>query len=244
MIFRTPIKVLLVLTAVFFFSCDKEFEGVGTGIIDNDQFDTDRFYATVKVEDNVLTGPVETSNLPLNTLGVYNDPLVGLTNNSFVTQLELALENPTIGNNPVIKDVVLSVPYFSTFESYNADNVGVYRLDSIYGTSKVKLSVYESGYYMRDFGSDIEEVQAFYSDEENKFISNLKGTRLNNSTNVSENDEFYPSALEKINYSTDSTAVIERLTPRMYLHLDKEFFDQKILNHHLKICLYYLTAGS
>ena len=230
MIFRTPIKVLLVLIAVFFFSCDKEFEGVGTGIIDNDAYDTERFFATVKVLNNVLTGPVETSNLPLNTLGVYNDPLVGVTSNSFVTQLELAAENPTIGTNPTITDVVLSVPYFATFESYNADNVGVYRLDSIYGNSKVRLNVYESGYYIRDFASDIQEVQAIYSDEENKFVSNIKGTRLNNSADVSENEEFFPSALEKIIYATDGTTIVERLTPRMYLHLDKTFFQQKILN--------------
>lgn len=229
MTFRTTVKVLLVLVAVILYSCDKEFEGVGTGIIDNDQFDTDRFFATVKVEDNILTGPVETSNLPLNSLGVYNDPLFGLTNNSFVTQLELAIENPTIGNNPIIKDVVLSVPYFSSFQSYNADNVGVFELDSIYGTSKVKLSVYESGYYMKDFSADLLDVQAFYSDEESKITSKLIDYKLNNSADVSENEQFYPSNLEKIIYAEDGTTVLERLSPRMYLHLDKVYFEQKIL---------------
>lgn len=229
MIFRTVVRLSIFLVAIFFFSCDKEFEGVGSGIIGNDQYDTDRFYATVKVVDNILTEAVETSNLPVNTLGVYNDPLVGITNNSFVTQLELATENPTIGNNPVIKEVILSVPYFSTFQSYNADNIGVYRLDSIYGTSKVKLSVYESGYYMRDFASEIQQVQAIYSDEENKIISNLINYRLNNSDNVAENDEFYPSNLEKIIYAEDGKTIVERLTPRMYLHLDKNYFEHKIL---------------
>jgi hypothetical protein len=67
---------------------------------------------------------------------------------NFATQIVLESANPTIGINPVIESVVLTVPYFSTLVSTDANGDGTYKLDSIQGPSdaKIMLSVYRSGY--------------------------------------------------------------------------------------------------
>jgi hypothetical protein len=51
--------------------------------------------------------------------------------------LVLESANPTIGKNPVIESVVLTIPYFSTLKSTDAN--GTYQLDSIYGPSDAKI---------------------------------------------------------------------------------------------------------
>lgn len=224
-------KISLLLSVVlilFLGSCDKEFNEVGLEVIDANKYQLNTYLSPVSV-DNVLTGPVEVSNLPLNSLGVYNDPAFGLLNHSFVSQVELVEEAIDLGDNPIIKNVVLSVPYFSTLTSRSSDGEGIYQLDSIYGSSSVKLSVYESGYYMRNFASNLQDVQKYYSDEESKFTSKLIGTRLNNSQDTSENDVFKPSNKE-ISIKDSDGNVTSRLSPRMFLNLDKAFFQNKILN--------------
>jgi hypothetical protein len=56
------------------------------------------------------------------------------------------ISKPTIGKNPVIESVVLTIPYFSSLKSTDANGDATYQLDSIYGPSdaKIMLSVFES----------------------------------------------------------------------------------------------------
>ncbi|HTG66306.1 MAG TPA: DUF4270 family protein, partial [Flavobacterium sp.] len=144
--------ILIAISVVFFTSCDKDFNTIGGDLVGDEHFGLERSTYNV-LSYNQKIGPVQSNNLPVNPLGIYEDPVFGTTTASFATQVVLASVNPTIGANPEIESVVLNIPYFSTLTNTDAtsgDNT--YRLDSIYGpeTGKIKLSVYENGYYMRD----------------------------------------------------------------------------------------------
>ncbi|MCK6607063.1 MAG: DUF4270 domain-containing protein [Flavobacterium sp.] len=244
----------LLFLFIVLISCDKDFNSLDSDVIGNDHFDLVNEEVSL-VAYSIETGAVQTNNLPLNALGIYNNPKFGLTKAHFVTQVELGTENPSFGYNPVIDSVYLYVPYFSQLKSTETSGERIYELDSIYGnpeTGKFKLSVLENGYYLRDYDptDNLESAQKYYSDEKN-LIDPFKGTELlNNSTNIAQNDEFYFSKKELYIYKTDGAGLYidangevlsnqndvslrvikERKTPGIWLDLKNTFFQQKILD--------------
>ncbi|MBE98821.1 DUF4270 domain-containing protein [Flavobacterium coralii] len=229
--FRT---LLFALSIAFFASCDYEYNDLGSDIIDDDiHHNMLRYEASVAAYD-AATGAVQANNLPINSLGVYDNPVFGKTVASYVTQLQLASANPTL-TNPVIDSVYLYVPYFSSYESTDEDGNNTYSLDSIYGNpeARIRLSIYENKYYLRttDPGSGDASAQKYYSDEKS-LVENNRGTlRLNDGT-ASQNDQFTFSKNEiKRFYVEDGESkVAETFQPGMFLYLNKEFFQQKILD--------------
>ena len=111
--------------------------------------------------------PVQTSALPINLLGVYNDPIYGQTVGNIVTQLRSNILDPDFGSNVVLDSVVLNIPYFSTPIEIDDEGETIYELDSVFGDSEMKLSIYESNYFLRDFdpNSDINDSQLYYSNQ-------------------------------------------------------------------------------
>ena len=112
--------------------------------------------------------------------------------------------------------------------------INTYELDSIYAASdaKIKLSVYESGYYMRDLDpvGGFQTGQIFFTDQNTDFDNAKIGNRLNNSTDAAENDAFFFSAAEyKTTVTTDGKDVVTRVAPRMRLNLNTDFFKTKII---------------
>jgi hypothetical protein len=110
-----------------------------------------------------------------------------------------------------------------------------FALDSIYGpdNGKIKLSVYESGYFMRDLDPNggFQEPQRYYTDQNADFDNVKVGTRLNNSTDLSQNDEFFfNSADQKTTTTVDGKDVVSRVAPAMNLDLDKSYFKAKIID--------------
>lgn len=234
--------ILLAFAAAFFVACDDDFNVLGADIIGIDNFG---FGESVRYEaktTNLDLGAVESSDLPINPLGVYDSPVFGLTEANFVTQLELDAStegvssiNPTIDltKNPEVISVVLRVPYFV---KSSRDSNGKYVLDSIYGSSDyspMKLSVYESGYFMRDIDPADQSAQSYYTDQASLFESYLIGDRLNNDNSDGniQNDKFEFSREETTTtkYTTDDVGTPTVATPAMKLQLDKEFFNRKIL---------------
>jgi hypothetical protein len=73
-------------------------------------------------------------------------------------------------------------------------------LDSIYGPSdaKIMLSVFESGYFMRDLdpAGGFQQAQKYYTNQNSDFNSVKVGSRLNNSSDASQNDSFVFSAAQ------------------------------------------------
>jgi hypothetical protein len=228
-------SILIVLSLVLLISCDSGFNEVGTDIVSDNNF-------SLKPESkgvlafNQSTGAVQSNNLSINALGIYNNPAFGTTTANFVTQVQLASLNPTIdlALAPVIESVVLTIPYFSTKTGLDKDGVsGIYELDSIYGPigSKIKLSIYESRKYIREGDPLTLDSQIYYSNQNNLF-DNEKGQRLNNG-DLSQNDEFVFSDAELTKEVKDSDGKVTSTTrsaPAMQLNLDKDFFTAKIIN--------------
>ena len=232
--------ILLLFVTILLVSCDKDFNEIGSDIIGEDHFGLEQDSVKGITAYNIDFGssvnprPVESSNLPVNALGYYNHPFFGKTKASFVSQIVLDTVNPSFGTTPTVTKVELSIPYFSTLMSTDSGTGNrTYKLDSIYGSSKIKLSVYESKYYLRDYSasSGFQERQKYYSGDGSDFDNNINSDRLNNdSTSPNQNDEFFYSPEEIRTYKTvDGAQVVDtRSVPGMRLNLRNDFFQNKL----------------
>ena len=226
-----------IITAAFlvfsmvFISCDQEFNTIGADLVGEEHFDFDKYEVQGLKAYSVPTGEVQTNNLPINPLGFYNNPYFGQTKANFVTQLALTNAQPKFGTSVQIENVTLYIPYFSTVKTTNTDGSREFNLDSIYSkneaskVSKMKLSVYENGYYLSnlDPNSNFVDRQRYYSNSTSNNATidfeNLKrghdgsgnsvqnGTRLNDGLNTSENDQFFFNKSEIIVYKTKFNTV-------------------------------------
>jgi hypothetical protein len=231
-------KVLVLASIILLYSCDKDYNAIGGDLIGDNHFDFSTYTSSV-IAYNQKIGPVQSNDLPVNGLGIYTNPAFGTTTANFATQVSLSSLNPVIGNNPEIESVVLTVPYFTdaTKTVTNTDGSHVYELDSIYGGSpaEIKLSVYESGFFMRDLdpAGGFQEAQRYYTNQNANFDNAKVGNRLNDDTNVAQNDGFFFSAAEYVEKTTDAVTKVEtttRTAPGMRLNLNKSFFDAKIMH--------------
>ena len=236
-------KILLLISIVAFFAaCDKDFNEIGLDVIGDDHFGLIKDDSQTVLAYNTATGQVETSNLPVNSLGYYNNPFFGKTKASVVSQVLLDTINQTIGANPTVTKVELSLPYFSHLISKD-DTTGdsTYELDSIQGFSiandkkvfnKIKLSVYENNYTLRDLDAaqNFLDIQKYYSGETAVFDTYKNPVRLNDDSNLTQNDEFTYSAAEIKTYKTvDGAQVVDtRSVPGMRLKLRNNFFQDKL----------------
>jgi len=250
------LKISLLLSTFFtLISCDKDFNSLDSDLADDTHFNLEKYEVQNLKAYSKATGPVQSNNLPINALGVYEDPCFGVTKAHFVSQVELSNTNPTIGDSPVIDSVYLYVPYFSTLESTSDSGERIYELDSVYGYSedaKFKLHVYENGYFLRDFdpSEDFESTQKYYSNEKS-LVDSYKGSELlNNSSKLAQNEEFVISSKELYIYKTNGSGLYvdaagavlanqtdaslrvikERKAPGVWLDLKNSFFQQKILD--------------
>jgi len=224
---------------VLVWSCDNNSNEIGADIIGNNNFETGtpEFYSVNAIRKN--TGPVETLDLPVNALGIYKNPVFGTTTANVAVQLQLGTLNPVFDTalHPEIESVVLYVPYFSYKLSTNTDGSSTYRLDSIYGpsNSKIKLKVFESKYYIKDIDPITQDVQRYYSNENDAFDM-VKGAQLNIASDASQNDAFVFSPAEIVEPgipTTETPAPADvRYSPGMRLELDNNFFKSKILEEN------------
>jgi hypothetical protein len=237
------LKLLFLVSIISFFaSCDKDFNEIGSDIVDNNHFDLNPDESNAVIAYNQATGSVETSNLSVNSLGFYNNPFFGKTRASVVSQVILDTVNQTIGTNPIVTKVELSLPYFSHLVSTDATSGDrTYELDSVHGYvkvndkkvfNKIKLNVYESNYYLRDLDASLGflDSQKYYSGATSDFDANKNPNRLNEDTDLSQNEEFLFSAAEIKTYKlVDGVSTVDtRSAPGMRLKLRTEFFQDKL----------------
>jgi len=265
--YSIPKAVVIVLSFLSFVSCDKDFNSLGSDLIDGNHFVLEKYEVQNLKAYSKATGSVQSNNLPINALGIYKDPYFGTTKAHFVSQVELSIANPTIGYQPEIDSVYMYVPYFSTYKSATEAGERIYELDSVHDyseTAKFKLHVYENGYYLRDYdpSDDFESAQKYYSNEKS-LVDVYKGTELlNNSTKLSQNEEFVFSNKEIYIYKTNGSGqyldtngavlanqtdptlrvIKERKLPGMWLDLKTSFFQQKILNTSTSSALFNNNA--
>jgi Domain of unknown function (DUF4270) len=224
-------NILFLALTISLGSCDKDYNTIGGDLVENDHFGlVSQDYSVIAYTQK--TGAVQSNDLPVNPLGIYNDLNFGETTANIVVQTLLTTEKTTFGEKPEISSVVLNVPYFSTKLSTDATTgASEYRLDSIYGTSKakMKLSIYESGSIINNLGfnpdGSFTDDKKYYSDD-TQFDTKKVGNRLNDDpTNKAENDEFvFDNREHSITTTVDSKEVITRTVPSLQLHLNKDFF--------------------
>lgn len=239
--------LVVVASIALFASCDKDFNQIGSDIIDDGHYGFLKYTDASVVAFNQGVGVVQTNNLPINSLGIYDNPVFGKTKANFVTQLQMATPNPTFdptlivhngsSTGPVLDSVVLNVPYFSHIDVAGVPNI--YKLDSISGNTTINLKVYENGYYLSDLDptTNAQEYQKYYNDQDGLF-DNAKGSSELNTWSASESTAFVFSNKEYKTYKRDNLLAMVRnddnvefrTSPRMSLHLDKTFFENKIFN--------------
>lgn len=239
------------LSILFFASCDKDFNELGSEIVGNENYSLNKEAIDV-VAYNQNIGVYRTSDLPINSLGTYTNPIFGKTTANFVSQVQLVTNSPKFyrpSTSIIIDSVYLYVPYFSSVNSTDATSGdSTYKLsqDSIFGDKEIDLKVYESKYYLRDNdpATGFQQPQYYYNNQQNEIEAtldlpaplNIDNRNIQDSTATpdnSQNSKFVFSNKQiKIykNIGKPTVAVKERLAPGMLLSLNKEFFRQKIFN--------------
>lgn len=234
---------VLTLLVSCFIACDKDFADIDSDIINNDN--TSHFGVNSRDFDVIaytkVLEPVQTNNLPINLLGVYSDPNYGNTTASIVSQISSTTINPDFGENVVLDSVILTIPYFARAVNVTDEGNVEYELDSIFGDDPIKLSLYESNYFLRDInpddGEDINESQLYYANMSTGLddISSmlLEGVEIPVLDFVNDDidlDNFVPSNKQVI--LTDGEPepqVTARLAPTLRLSLNVGYWFNKII---------------
>ncbi|SHL42661.1 DUF4270 domain-containing protein [Flavobacterium xanthum] len=231
-------KILIVATVVFLYSCDKDYNEVGGDLIGGNNFDLNKASYGV-LGYNQKTGPIQSNNLEVNPLGIYSNSNFGETTANFNTQLTLPVFTTVVSSNPYVESVVLTLPYYTdpSQTKVNADGSRAYVLDSIYGVekAKMKLSIYESGYFMRDSDPDsgFQQQQKYFTDQNTEFNNLKKATLLNDSSDKSQNEEFFFNPEEHVVVTTDSITNVKSTAytpPGMKLNLSRDYFKTRIID--------------
>ncbi|TYA60128.1 DUF4270 domain-containing protein [Formosa maritima] len=180
---------VLTLALLTFIACDNDYNSLESDIQGIENFHTDNDVFPI-VAYNKKVNPVQTNNLPSNFLGVYTDPIYGQSVTNIITQAFPSSSNaydPDFGTNPEFTYAYLTIPYYSK-------QIGeeIYTLDSLYGDAPVKLSIYRSNYFLRDYNPDTDDAiaQLYYSNnyEYDNFLGEL----------LYQEETFFPSASEQI----------------------------------------------
>lgn len=228
---------LLLVSILLFVSCDKDYNEIGDALIGENHFTLkDTTFSVVAYNEKIT--PIQSENLPVNALGIYDNPAFGKTTANFATQLTLASVDPVIGANPVIDSVYIEVPYFVDATKTTPKTAGgnTYELDSIYGAplAKIKLSIFESGLFIRDTDptGGFQEAQKYFTNQNSDFDNLKVGTRLNDDANKAQNDEFFYNPAQRNLTTTDATGKKTNVysVPAMRLKLNSAFFNSKIIH--------------
>lgn len=224
---------ILVLLMTSFIACDKDFASIDSAIVNNDNtthFNTSNQGYSV-ITYNKKLEPVQTNSLPLNLLGVYNDPLYGKTTSTFVTQVSSSLLDPDFGDNVVLDSVVLTIPYFSRAVDTNTEGNTVYELDSVFGNGFVNLSIYESNYFLRSFDPNTEfnTAQRYFSNASTSESDLINQSELEGQLIHAEPDLFKPK-VTPIGLRDVDGELTATLAPSMRFKLDNTFWQEKIID--------------
>jgi hypothetical protein len=225
-------QILFIATVILFVSCDKEYNEIGADLIGQNNFALkDTTFAVVAYNQKIEA--IQSNNLPVNALGIYENSAFGTTTASFVTQVSLATVNPIIDTalRPKIDSVYVEIPYFVDATKTATKTAGgyTYELDSIYekvSKSKIKLEIYQSKYFMRDLNPDdqFKSSQKYYTNQKVDFENNKGDLLYKNDTFFFDNAQIVKTISDEAGIETNKYSV-----PAMRLKLDTVFFNKNIL---------------
>lgn len=221
------IKSLLPITGAILFviialpSCQDDISSIGSEILGDETPNGILDESQSIISYSKEMGPVQSNRLPAYQLGVYNNPIYGKSTINLLSQLTLEKSDPKFGDSPVVDSVFVYLPYFN--EATTVDSTTTYKLDSIYGTSPINVSIFKSDYFLRNYDptTGFEEFQNYYSNQGSTFEE-----YLNDELAVVEN--FIPSPEGFIfNKGEDNE---EKIGPGLRVKLDSTFFQEKIID--------------
>ncbi|MBS9462489.1 DUF4270 domain-containing protein [Flagellimonas sp. 389] len=94
----TGVSTLVVALLIMLTSCEEELGTIGEGVVAGEPFTTDSEVFDVFAYNKGIAA-VQTNNLPLYQLGVFNDPVYGKRTASIISQITLPSSNPTFGDS-------------------------------------------------------------------------------------------------------------------------------------------------
>jgi hypothetical protein len=202
-------------------ACDNEFSEIGTGIVGTPDFEIENGLYPVKAYNKKIT-PFQSNRLFENLLGYYYDPLFGDSKVHFVGQLTPKTLAPDFGDNTELDSVILTIPYSNTANT--SEDSTTYELDSLYGSNRIKLSVFKNNYFLRDFdpNADLDASQNYYSNGtlaqgETMGASELEGELIYQDPNFLYEAESIE--LWETNEDTGDLEVASTLQPSLRLNL-------------------------
>jgi len=187
--------------------------------------------------------PVQTNGLPNYLLGHFNDPVYGGSSASIVSQMSLAQFPPVFqGDSIVLDSIVLTIPYFSTPLTTDTEGNTTFDVDSIFGNSPIRLSVFQNNFFLRDFDpdADFNQGQRYFSNGSTSLADIIPDSQLENLLLI---DTLFTPNLEQINLTVTDTAnvssISERLAPSLRLKLNNpnNFWEDLIFNREGDIVL-------
>lgn len=234
--------IIILLLLMINVSCKKDFTTVGNQLIDNPYFKGKLYEdGLVKIYDQSIdkvyatnSGNENGNNLQTPAIGIYKDDVFGTLKADLVTTLsqDLAIFNEDFENVQIL-DARLMIPYFSTTEK-DGENT-IYKLDSVYNDQPFQIKIYEINYLLESFdpNTNLETHQKYFSDFDfTPFKNQIIGDTIGFTTS---NEPIYNyKRNEDGTYELDDNnnpIVNDSLPPHLVVHLDKNFFQQKIFDH-------------
>ena len=218
------IKILVFLLLIT--SCEKDFVSFDSEVINSENainFSTNSIEYSLK-NFSEKVNPVQTNNLPSFLLGSYNHPQFGNSISSFVGQIVPKEYNHDFGDNVVLDSVVLTMPYYSRGVETSEEGDITYEIDSVYGDSPIKISVFRNNFFLRTFDpyADFDSSQSYFSNASLSLEEAIDSYQLEGEL-LFEIEDFTPSE-EQINLTEIDTAgntfVSQRLAPALRFKLD------------------------
>jgi len=237
-------------------SCEKDLEDIAVDLAGQRPFDVgDSIFEVITYHRNVDSSRVDNNasdKEPIYLLGVNRDNNFGALNSDFIGQVLLPVFGSNFGDNAVIDRVVVDIPYFSTRDGdqkavdpvtglpildEEGDTIITpnFTLDSIYGNKDAayKISIFELGTFLNSLDpDDPTQAKTYYSDKDyvlnselhvGDFTPNRNDTVLYVERRFLDGD---PSTVDDID-----TITKENSSPSMKFDLDKQFFQERFIDH-------------
>ena len=223
---RVSLYLVLCLTLIFAQSCETDFTSLDSDVINSNNainFETNSIEYPI-VTHSKIVDPVQSNNLPSFLLGYNNHAIYGESTSSFVGQMVPDQYSPDFGDNVVLDSVILTIPYFSRgIETSDEDDI-TYELDSVYGDSPIKLSIYRNNFFLRSFDpyGEFDDSQKYYSNGSLSDLESISQGQLEGELLFEIND--FVASANQINLTEldtlDVPFVSQKIAPALRFRLD------------------------
>ena len=223
---RFSLYLVICLTLIFAQACEKDFTSLDSDVINSDNainFETSSIEYPIVTHSRIVD-PVQSNNLPSFLLGYDNHAIYGESTSSFLGQMVPDQYSPDFGDNTVLDSVILTIPYFSRgIETSDEDDI-TYELDSVYGDSPIKLSIYRNNFFLRSFDpyGEFDDSQKYYSNGSLSDLESISQGQLEGELLFEIND--FVASANQINLTEldtlDVPFVSQKIAPALRFRLD------------------------